>query len=132
MSDSLLVQRPAKGKIVISWIIQSLLAAVFLAAGCAKLAGVPMMVEIFDQIGIGQWFRIVTALVEIGGAIALLVPGLAAFAALWLGVTMLCASLTHILILHNNPAPALVLLGLNAVLFWLRFGQIAALRDRLR
>jgi hypothetical protein len=34
-----------------------------------------MMVESFDRIGLGQWFRIVTGLVEIVGAVALLVPG---------------------------------------------------------
>jgi DoxX-like family len=47
----------------------------------AKLAGVPFMVELFDQIGIGQWFRLVTGVVEITGAIALVFPGLASIGA---------------------------------------------------
>jgi len=67
------MQRNAIG----AWVLQGLLAAAFLAAGGAKLAGVPMMVQIFDQIGMGQWFRIVTGLVEVAGAVALLVPGFA-------------------------------------------------------
>ncbi len=37
-----------------------MLAAAFLAAGGAKLAGVPAMVEMFEKVGVGQWFRIVT------------------------------------------------------------------------
>lgn len=73
---------------VISWGLRIIAAAVFLAAGSAKLAGVPMMVGIFDQIGIGQWFRVVTGLVEVAGAIALLVPASAAFGGLLLAVTM--------------------------------------------
>jgi hypothetical protein len=36
-------------------------AAAFLAAAGAKLAGVPMLVDVFNQIGLGQDFRYVTA-----------------------------------------------------------------------
>ena len=44
-------------------VLQFLLALAFLAAGGAKLAGVSDMVEVFDSIGIGQWFRLVTGAV---------------------------------------------------------------------
>jgi len=59
-----------------AWTLQGILAAAFLAAGFAKLAGVPFMVELFEQIGLGQWFRVATGVVEVTGAVALLVPGL--------------------------------------------------------
>ncbi|WP_123366243.1 DoxX family protein [Pseudomonas brassicacearum] len=50
-------------------------ALAFLAAGGAKLAGVPMMVEIFEHIGLSQWFRIATGLIEINEvAVASVVP----------------------------------------------------------
>jgi UPF0716 family protein affecting phage T7 exclusion len=65
-----------------AWTLQAILAAAFLAAGLAKLAGVPFMVELFEQIGLGQWFRVVTGVVEVTGAVALLVPGLASIGAL--------------------------------------------------
>ena len=55
-----------------AWTLQGILAAAFLAAGFAKLAGVPFMVDLFAQIGIGQWFRVVTGVVEVTGAVALL------------------------------------------------------------
>ena len=104
----------------------------FLAAGGAKLAGVPMMVGIFDQIGLGQWFRVVTGLVEVVGAIALLVPATTAFAALLLAITMIFAVLTHLFIIGGSPAPAAALLIINAAIVWLRRDSIVAPLARLR
>lgn len=117
---------PSRGRVVGAWIFQGLLAAAFLAAGGAKLAGVPMMVQIFDQIGMGQWFRIVTGLVEVIGAVALVVPGFAALGAAWLGATMFVAVLTHLFILHSSAMPALILLTLNVLVVWLRRDQLVA------
>jgi len=89
-----------------------------------------MMVQVFGQIGLGQWFRYVTALVELLGVIALLVPGFSGFAALWLGTTMVFAILTHLFILHSNPIGAVVLLVLCGVLLCLRRDQHVTLRHR--
>jgi uncharacterized membrane protein YphA (DoxX/SURF4 family) len=114
-------------RVVGALILQGLLAAAFLAAGGAKLFGVPTLVQLFDQIGAGQWFRIVTGLVEVAGAVALLVPGFAALGAAWLGATMFFAVLTHFFILHTSALPALVLLALNVAVVWLRRDQLAAL-----
>src|ERR1700676_510176 len=86
-----------------AWTLQGIIAAAFLAAGAAKLAGVPYMVELFGQIGLGQWFRVLTGVVEVTGAVALLVPGLASIGALWLGATMVGAVPTHLFVLHNRP-----------------------------
>src|SRR2546422_1931200 len=102
MQKPVAIQAPSRGRVVGAWIVQGLLAAAFLAAGGAKLAGVPMMVQIFDQIGMGQWFRIVTGLVEVIGAVALVVPGFAALGAAWLGATMFFAVLTHLFVLHTR------------------------------
>ncbi len=126
MQKPVAIQAPSRGRVVGAWIVQGLLAAAFLAAGGAKLAGVPMMVQIFDQIGMGQWFRIVTGLVEVIGAVALVVPGFAALGAAWLGATMFFAVLTHLFILHSSAMPALVLLTLNVLVVWLRRDQLAA------
>src|SRR2546421_1235771 len=116
------MQRNAIG----AWVLQGLLAAAFLAAGGGKLLGAAMMVQIFDQIGMGQWFRIVTGVVEVVGAVALLIPGFAALGAAWLGATMFFAVLTHLFILHSSAIPALTLLTLNALVVWLRRDQLAA------
>jgi len=130
MSHAASVAAPARARTIATWILKCLLAVAFLAASGAKLAGVPMMVQVFHQIGFGQWFRIVTALVELAGALALFVPGLTAVAALWLGATMVGAVMAHLVLLHTNPAPAVFLLALNAILVWLCRGQLAALRAR--
>ena len=116
------------------WTVRSLrilLALVFLAAGGAKLASVPAMVQIFDALGFGQWFRYVTGVVEIAGAVALLIPSYAALGAAWLGITMFFGTLAHLFILHTSPAPALILLALSAVIFTLEQGQIRQLVARL-
>jgi uncharacterized membrane protein YphA (DoxX/SURF4 family) len=114
-----------------AWGLQVLLAAAFLGAGASKLLGVPAMVALFDGIGVGQWFRFVTGLIEIGGAALLLIPGLVAAGAALLGTTMFFAVLAHLFVVGGSPVPALVLLALNLVVLALRRDQAAALRARL-
>ncbi|WP_298958078.1 DoxX family protein [uncultured Methylobacterium sp.] len=123
---------PTRSRNMAAWVLQVVLALAFLGAGGAKLTGVPMMVESFDRIGLGQWFRIVTGLVEIVGAVALLVPGYALFGAIWLAITMAGAILAHLLVLPTPAAPAVVLLVLNAAVAWLRRDQAARVAPRLR
>jgi hypothetical protein len=49
---------------------------------------------------------------------------------LWLGTTMVFAVLTHIFVLHTNPAAALTLLILCLALVWLRRDELDVLRAR--
>ncbi len=114
-----------------AWGLQILLAAAFLAAGVSKIMGVPAMVALFDGIGVGQWFRYVMGLVEVGGALLLLIPGLAAAGAALLAATMAGAVLTHLFVVGGSAVPALVLLVLNLVVLTLRRDQAAALRARV-
>jgi len=114
------------------WALQVVVAAAFFAAGLAKLAGVPFMIQVFDQIGVGQWFRIVTGVVEIVGAFALVYPGMAAIGGVWLGFTMVCAVATHIFVLPSSPAPAAVLLALNALIVYLRRDELVTLAIKAR
>ncbi len=130
MQHATTLASPGRARTYGALALQIILALAFLAAGAAKLAGVPMMVQLFDAIGLGQWFRIATGLVEVVGAIGLLVPGFAGPAALWLGFTMACATITHLAVLHTNPAPAVVLVVLNAFLAYLRREQVAAFLAR--
>jgi putative oxidoreductase len=114
------------------WALQGLVAAAFLAAGSAKLAGIPFMVDLFQQIGLGQWFRVVTGAVEVAGAVALLIPGLASVGALWLGGTMVGAVATHLFVLHTSPVPAIVLGLLNTAILYLRRDELVALLHRVK
>ena len=129
-TTSIELRRPSRR--IGAWTLQGILAAAFLAAGSAKLAGVPYMVELFNQIGLGQWFRLATGIVEITGAIALVFPGLASIGALWLGGTMVFAVATHVFVLHTSPVPAIVLGILNALVVYLRRDELAALLRRIK
>jgi putative oxidoreductase len=115
-----------------AWTLQGVVAAAFLAAGLAKLAGAPFMVGIFEQIGIGQWFRILTGVVEVTGAVALLIPGFASIGALWLGGTMVGAVATHLFVLHSSPAAAIVLGLLNTAIIYLRRDELVDLLERIK
>jgi putative oxidoreductase len=129
-TTSIQLSRPSRR--IGAWTLQGILAAAFLAAGSAKLAGVPYMVDLFEQIGLGQWFRLATGLVEVTGAVALVFPGLASLGGLWLGFTMVCAVATHVFVLHTSPAPAIVLGFLNALVVYLRRDELVALLHRIK
>ncbi|WP_284166061.1 DoxX family protein [Frigidibacter sp. SD6-1] len=89
--------------------IKALLTLAFVAAGGAKLAGAEMMEQTFEAVGIGQWFRYATGVIEIGGAALLWVRGREVFGAGLLLCTMVGAVLAHLLILGPSAVPALVL-----------------------
>jgi putative oxidoreductase len=114
-----------------SWVLQGTVATAFFAAGAAKLAGADYMVELFNEIGVGQWFRYATGLVEVAGAVALLAPGLIALGGTLLGTTMFFATLTHVFVLHTSPIPAIVLGFLNALFVYLRRDEVASLTRNL-
>jgi putative oxidoreductase len=113
------------------WFVRGLLALVFVAAGGAKLYGVPMLVEEFQHIGLGQWFRYFTGGLEIMGAILLLLPQKAALGALLLICIMIGAVITHLFVIGGSAVPAIVLLVLNAVVAYAERGQIALLAETL-
>ena len=109
---------------VIVWALQLLAAAMFFFAGGSKLAGVPMMVQLFDAIGAGQWFRYLTGAIEVTGAAGLLLPAAAPYAAVMLAVTMIGAVMTHLFIVGGNPAMPIVLFAALSAIVWIRRGQL--------
>ena len=111
------------------WILQILVAAAFLASGVSKLTGQPAMIVVFDQIGIGQWFRIVTGGIEVVAAVLLLIPKLVPVGALVLA-TMAGAVLAHLALIGGTPLPALILLILAAIIIWGRRNRLVALLGR--
>jgi putative oxidoreductase len=113
-----------KTRSTILLVIKGLLTLAFLAAGLAKLAGVQMLVDEFDLIGFGQWFRYVTGIIEISGAVLLWVPGLTFVGAGLLTCTMIGACIAHISVLGTATMPPAVVLGiLAAVTLYANRGQ---------
>ena len=85
----------SRARTVALWAAQIVVAGMFLFSGGLKLAGVAVMVGLFDAIGIGQWFRYLTGSIEVVAALLLLSPRLALFGALLAIPTMLGAVVTH-------------------------------------
>lgn len=110
------------------WLLTIVSAAMFLLAGTLKLAGIQMEVDMFAALGIGQWFRYFTGLLEIGGAIGLFVPAVASYAALLLATVMVGAITTHLLIIGGNPLVPILLLAATLTIAWLRRERISSLR----
>ena len=126
MSVTSITSASAPRRRIGTWVLQGIVATAFFAAGAAKLAGAAYMVQLFEQIGLGQWFRYVTGVIEVVGALALIAPGLVWFGGLWLGGTMFFAVLTHVFVLHTSPVPAIVLGVLNALIVYLRRDELAS------
>jgi uncharacterized membrane protein YphA (DoxX/SURF4 family) len=119
--------RPGKAWHVTLWVLQVLVAAMFLLAGYLKLASSPDMVALFAGIGIGQWFRYLTGTLEILGALALFIPRLRALGALGLAGVMIGALITDLFIVHISPLSALINLVVVVVIAWGRRRELANL-----
>ena len=109
-----------KARLITLWILSGLVALAFLGAGGAKLAGAAAMVELFDKVGRGQRFRYLTGLLEVAGAIGLLIPRYAFYAAGLLAIVMVGAIIAHVTVLGTSPAVPVVLLILSGTIAWLR------------
>jgi len=96
------------------WLAALLSASVFLVAATAKLAGV--MDQNFERWGYGGRFALVVGVLELLGALGLLLPRTAGWAALGLSLVMIGAIGTHVangeIIAALLPAGMLGLLGL--------------------
>lgn len=112
--------------------LRAVLTLVFVGAGGAKLAGIPMMVEEFEAVGFGQWFRYFTGLVEVSGAALLWWPNRQAFGASLLGATMVGAVLTHWFIIGPSAVPAMVLGLICAFVLYLYRDQVTPMFERNR
>lgn len=123
---------PAGGRArnIALWVLQVAAAAMFLMAGFSKLAGSPETVAMFDIIGAGQWFRYLTGVLEVGGAVLLLIPALAGAGALLLAVVMVGAVLATLLVVGGSPLLPLVLLAILAVIAHARRGRTRRLIAR--
>ena len=95
-----------------------LLTLAFASAGFFKLIGHEMMVASFEGIGVGQWFRYVTGLIEVSAAILLWVPGKQFIGAGLLVCTMIGATLTHLVLIGGSAVPALVLGAIAAYVLY--------------
>src|SRR4051812_29797447 len=115
---------------MIATVLQVLLGLVFLGAGGSKIAGARMQVETFDRLRLPQWFRPIVGIIEIVGALGLLVglvmPLVTAVAAIWLVGVMVGALITHSRNRDSvqNFVPPTVLLCIAATVITLRWSAL--------
>ena len=58
---------------LLAWILQGILALMFLMAGAGKTFGSKMHIEGFKHWQLPQWFRVVTGIIELAAAILLII-----------------------------------------------------------
>jgi putative oxidoreductase len=111
---------PGRGTNIALWVIQVLLALTFAMAGIMKLVGPEMAVKQFALLGLGQWFRYLTGILEIIAAVLLVLPTWSGLGALLLVPIMIGAAAAHVAVFKDSPAAPVVILGLAAVVAWFR------------
>jgi uncharacterized membrane protein YphA (DoxX/SURF4 family) len=126
--------RTARGRItnVATWILQALIGVQFISGGGLKLAGSPVMVDLFTDIGAGQWLRYLVGALEVAGGVGLLIRPLCGLAAAGLVGVMAGAVVTNVAIISENPTLPAVYLVLLALIARRRRDRSAAVLSRFR
>lgn len=116
----------SRGATIALWTLQVLLALMFIiGSGAPKLVGEAYAVQIFADLGAGQWLRYVVGVLEIAGGIGLLVPRLAGLAAACLVALMVGATGAQLFFLSEGFWYTPVILGvLLGVVAWVRRAEI--------
>jgi uncharacterized membrane protein YphA (DoxX/SURF4 family) len=111
-----------KARTAALWALTGLLACLYLFSGSMKFTS-PEAARQFEAFGYPDWFRVLVGAVEVGAALALLVPRAAFYAAGALVVVMAGAVGTHLRAgeLPQSVVP-LVLLGLLGLVAYARRG----------
>jgi putative oxidoreductase len=108
----------SRWKPIAFWVLKIVFALAFIAAGSMKLYGLPQMVAEFDTVGLGQWFRYFTGLLEVGGAILLLIPRTTFFGAIALTAVCIGAFFAQLFVLHQDSIHAIVMAAILAAIAW--------------
>jgi uncharacterized membrane protein YphA (DoxX/SURF4 family) len=124
MSVTALPVKSFNAKAIAFMVLKVILAIMFLAAAGAKLAGAKMMVAEFNMVGLGQWFRYFTAIMEISGAVLLLWPGRSAYGALLLACVCGGAFFAQVFAIHIDFVHTIILGGIFLAIAWVQRAQL--------
>ncbi len=122
MTDLRLVPEETRSRIdiLITWILRLGVAAVFFSVGTSKFGAHSSWIKTFDQIGLGQWFRYVTGMLQVAGAVLVLIPRTFLLGIGILACTMAGAVTVWLVVFHapdNAVIPAIILIALAAIAF---------------
>jgi len=116
----------SRSKVIGFWVLKILFGLAFIAAGAAKLYGPQVMVAEFDAVGLGQWFRYFTGVLEIIGAIMLLAPKTTGFGALLLAGICGGAFFAQLFALHGDIIHPIVMAIVLLAIAWTQRDQMLA------
>jgi putative oxidoreductase len=120
-----------RGKNIALWVLQAATAAAMLGVGAATVAGAAQPVQMFHEIGLGDWFRYLTGVLQLAGAVGLLIPRLCGLAGLAFVGMWLVAIGTHLFAIGGSPVPAVIFFILTALIAWGRRERTADLFSRV-
>ncbi len=103
---------------VLLWCVQAFLALVFVNASWAKLVGRPEMIALFTAVGSGQWLRYVTGILELTGAVLIVLPKTRSIGGALIAAVMLGALTAHLFILHVPLTTPGILLLMSGFVVW--------------
>src|SRR5438132_14312436 len=107
MFDSQPERIPNRTGIVALWLLRIGIGISLIAIGTSKFRD-PMWVRIFDQIGLGPWFRYLTGTMQLVGGALTLIPRLSRVGIALLACTMAGAVVAWLTVLRapmNAPIP---------------------------
>jgi uncharacterized membrane protein YphA (DoxX/SURF4 family) len=116
-----------KARRIAVWTLRVVLGLLFLLVGTTKLMGTGNTVEYFAAIGFGQWFRYLTGVLDVAGAVLLFVPRWTCYGAMVLACSVGSATVISLITLRGDPVwgrPVMVLVplvmtALAVLLAWL-------------
>ena len=122
MTDLRLAPEETRSRIdvLITWILRLGVAAVFFSVGTSKFGEHSSWVTIFARIGLGQWFRYFTGVLQLIGAALVLIPRTFLVGIGILGCTMAGAVTVWVVVFRapdNAIIPAVILIALVAIGF---------------
>lgn len=114
------------------WLPRIALVAAFVLIGYSKFSDDPrsMWVQLFDKIGFGQWFRYLAGVMQVGGALLMLMRRTITLGAAMLACTMAGAIIVDIVVQHaiGYAFVPLTLLGVITVIWYAGRHGVAAER----
>ena len=111
---------PSRVDTLVRWILRGAVTVLFCSVGVSKFGQQSGWNKIFGQIGLGQWFRYFTGVVQIVGGLLVIVPRTCVIGIAAVACTMLGAVFAWIGPLHargNAIIPGAILIGLVAIGF---------------
>jgi uncharacterized membrane protein YphA (DoxX/SURF4 family) len=106
-----------------TWLPRIAVALAFIGIGFGKFSD-PFWVRFFARVGLGQWFRYFTGIIEVGGGILVVIPRLTLVGTALLACTMLGATVVWLTFgSPGNAAIPAVVFALLVAMGWSEYNR---------